>query len=195
LQDVVNLYNFDNELRLQYLQTIKISIKSNFAYTLAIKYDNPHIIDDTIFKNKEYYKSGIEKLKQNFNDSNEIFAIHYKKMYEESLPPIWGSVELLTFGELSKWINNLNDKDIKLIAKEYGIKFKSFLHKFVIPRKYKEYFNSDTYKLSHTLLVMKLLLNKISKNSIVNEVTELANNYKIPLNEMGLNETILKALQ
>jgi abortive infection bacteriophage resistance protein len=79
LQDVVNLYNFDNELRLQYLQTIKISIKSNFAYTLAIKYDNPHIIDDTIFKNKEYYKSGIEKLKQNFNDSNEIFAIHYKK--------------------------------------------------------------------------------------------------------------------
>jgi len=224
-EDVINLYDFDNELRLlfsKYLQTIEISIKSNFAYTLAIKYDNPHIIlDDTIFKNKEYYQSGIEKLKQNFNDSDEIFAIHYKKTYEEPLPPIWVSVELMTFGELSKWIYNLNDKDTKLIAKEYGIKsahiFKSFLyhlteirnkcahhsriwnksfsHKFVIPRQYKEYFDNDTYKLSHTLLVMKLLLDKINKNNIVNEVIELANNYKIPLNEMGLNETTLKALQ
>jgi len=224
-EDVINLYNFDNELRLfltKYLQTIELSIKSHFSYILTIKYNNPHIIlDESIFKNKTFFKEGIEKLKKSFNDSDELFAIHYRNTYDEPLPPLWVCVEFMTFGELSRWIYNLNDKDTKLIAKEYYIKsasiFKSFLyhlteirnkcahhsriwnksfsHKFVIPKEFKEYFDSNTYKLSHTLLVMKLLLKPIKQDNILKDVLNLANSYKIPLEEMGLNKLTLKALQ
>jgi len=224
-EDVINLYNFDNELRLlltKYIQTIELSIKSHFSYILTIKYNNPHIIlNKSIFKNETFFKEGIEKLKKSFNDSDELFAIHYKNTYDEPLPPLWVCVEFMTFGELSKWIYNLNDKDTKLIAKEYNIKsahiFKSFLyhlteirnkcahhsriwnksfsHKFVIPKQFKEYFDSNTYKLSHTLLVMKLLLKPIKQDNILNEVLNLANSYKIPLEEMGLNKLTLKVLQ
>jgi len=224
-EDVINLYNFDSELRLlitKYLQTIELSIKSHFSYILTIKYNNPHIIlDESIFKNKTFFKEGIEKLEKSFNDSDELFAIHYRNTYDEPLPPLWVCVEFMTFGELSRWIYNLNDKDTKLIAKEYYIKsasiFKSFLyhlteirnkcahhsriwnksfsHKFVIPKEFKEYFDSNTYKLSHTLLVMKLLLKPIKQDNILKDVLNLANSYKIPLEEMGLNKLTLKALQ
>ena len=224
-EDVINLYNFDNELRLlltKYLQPIELSIKSHFSYILTIKYNNPHIIlDKSIFKNETFFKEGIEKLKKSFNDSDELFAIHYRNTYDEPLPPLWVCVEFMTFGELSKWINNLNDKDTKLIAKEYNLKsshiFKSFLyhlteirnkcahhsriwnksfsHKFVIPKQFKESFDSNIYKLSHTLLVVKLLLQPIKQDGILKEVLNLANNYKIPLEEMGLNKSTLKALQ
>jgi abortive infection bacteriophage resistance protein len=224
-KDVINLYNFDNELRLliiKYLQTIELSIKSLFSYILTTKYNNPHIIlNKSIFKNEIFFEEGIEKLKKSFNDSDELFAIHYKNTYDEPLPPLWVCVEFMTFGELSKWISNLNDKDTKIIAKEYNLKsahiFKSFLyhlteirnkcahhsriwnksfsHKFVIPNQFQECFNSNTYKLSHTLLVMKLLLKPIKQDNILKEVLNLANNYKIPLEEMGLNKLTLKALQ
>ena len=223
-EDVINLYNFDNELRLlltKHLQTIELSIKSCFSYILTTKYNNSHIIlDKTIFKNETYFNYGIDKLKKSFQDSDELFAIHYRKTYDEPLPPLWVCVEFMTFGELSKWINNLNDKDVKLIAKEYDIKspkiFKSFLyhlteirnkcahhsriwnksfsHKFVIPKQFKGTFDNDVYKLSHTLLVIKLLLKPIKEDNLIQEVIKLTNN-KIPLEEMGLNKLTLKALQ
>jgi abortive infection bacteriophage resistance protein len=224
-ENVINLYNFDNNLRLlliKYISLIELSIKSHFAYILTTKYNDPHIIlDKTIFKNQNHYNKGIEKIKKSFLKSDELFAIHYRKNYNELLPPLWVCVEFMTFGELSKWIYNLNDKDTKIIAKEYNLKsvhiFKSFLyhlteirnkcahhsriwnksfsHKFVIPKQFKECFDSNTYKLSHTLLVMKLLLKPIKQDNILKEVLNLANNYKIPLEEMGLNKLTLKALQ
>jgi len=54
---------------------------------------------------------------------------------------------------------------------------------------------NNTYKLSHTLLVMKLLLKPIKQDNILKDVLNLANSYKIPLEKMGLNKLILKALQ
>jgi abortive infection bacteriophage resistance protein len=224
-EDVINFYNFDNEVRLlfiKYLELIEISIKSNFTYILTNKYENSHIIlDKDLFKNEKYFNDGIKKLQKSFSNSNELFATHYKKNYQETLPPLWVCVEFMTFGELSKWINNLNDKDTKLIAKEYNIKsvevFRSFLyhlteirnkcahhsriwnqkfsHKFEIPNKFKESFDENNYKLSHTLLVMKLLLKPVIKDNFVKEVIELAGNHKIPLNEMGLNQLNIKELK
>ena len=71
---------------------------------------------------------------------------------------------------------------------------KTFSHKFEIPKQFKKCFDKDTYKISHTLLVMKLLLNPITKNNIIEEIIALAKNYNIPLEEMGLNKSTLKAL-
>ncbi len=224
-KDIINLYNFDIKLRLiliKHLQLIEISIKSIFAYTLATKYDNPHVLlDSRIFKNRYYYDKGVAKLKSSFSNSDELFASHYKNKYDENLPPIWACVELMTFGEISKWIKNLNDNDTKLIAKGYGIKsvdiFKSFLyhlteirnksphnsrvwnkifsHKFTIPKEYKNIFDTDVFKLSHTMLVLKILLENLTDDSILDEVTELSNNHNISIGEMGLNDKILKALR
>ena len=224
-EDVINLYNFDSELRLllvKYLQLIELSIKSNFAYFLTTKYNNPHIIlEKKLFKNKIFFNESIEKLKQSFLNSDELFTIHYKNNYEEPLPPLWVCVEFMTFGELSKWMHNLNDKDTKLIAKEYNIKsihiFRTFLyhlteirnkcahhsriwnktfsHKFVIPKQFKKFFNTNIYKISHTLLVLKLLLNTIKENNLIEEIITLSTKYNIPLKDTGLNQDILKLLK
>ncbi len=224
-KNVIDLYNFDTKLRfilMKYIHIIEISIKSIFAYNLATKYNNPHILlDNTIFKNEQYYNQGITKLKSSFLESDELFAIHYKNQYDEDLPPIWVCVEFMTFGEISKWIKNLNDRDTKLIAKEYDIKsahiFKSFLyhlteirnkaahhsriwnktfsHKFAIPKQYKTYFDENIYKLSYTLLVFKILLKKLTNDDFIDEIIKLAKSYNICLDEMGLNQKILKVLK
>ena len=224
-EDIINLYEFDTELRLiliKYLQHIELSIKSIFAYTLTTKYNNPHILlNKDIFNNEYYYNQGIEKLKSTFLDNDEVFTIHYKNTYDEELPPLWVCVELMTFGELSKWIKNLNDKDTKIIAKEYNIKsahiFKSFLyhlteirnrcahhsriwnksfsHKFTIPKQYKNNFNTKNYKLSHSLLVIRLLSKNLTNNNIIDEIINLSKKHKVSCNEMGLNENTLKELK
>jgi len=224
-EDVINLYDFDTKLRfilIKHLQIIEISIKSTFAYILATKYNNPHILlDNTIFKNEYYYNKGISKLKSSFLKSDELFAMHYKNQYDEDLPPIWVCVEFMTFGEISKWIKNLNDSDTKLIAKEYDIKsvdiFKSFLyhlteirnksahhnriwnktfsHKFTIPKQYKNIFDADIYKLSHTLFVFKILSKNLINDNIIDEVIKLSNSHNIAINELGLNDKILKVLR
>ena len=72
---------------------------------------------------------------------------------------------------------------------------RSFSHKFIIPKQFKKDFSSEIYKLSHTLLVIKLLLEPLKQNNITAEFIRLANSYNIPLEEMGLTQTRLKALQ
>ncbi|BCD59483.1 MULTISPECIES: Abi family protein [unclassified Nitratiruptor] len=168
-EDVIKLYEFDKKLRdilLSYIEKIENSIKSIFANYLTTRYNNSHIhLDKSIFDNEKYHQESIIKLKESFIKSDEVYINHFKEKYEEELPPLWVCVEFMTFGELSKWIRNLNIKDTKQIAKEYNIKspkvFSSilyhftevrnrcahhsriwnhnFIHKFEIPKQYKKF--------------------------------------------------------
>lgn len=222
--EVINLYEFDTllkEILLKYVTKIEISVKSVFSYYLTTTY-NPHIhLNSSIFKNKKYYNEAIELLKKSFNESDELFSIHYKNNYTEELPPLWVCVEYMTFGELSKWIKNLNYKDTKKIAKEYEIKspkiFASFLyhltevrnksahhsrvwnkifsHKFIIPKQYKRFFNEKEFKLSHTLLIIELFSKSINFESVTEEILSLAKKYNIQLEDMGLTKEIINLLK
>lgn len=128
-KDVLNLYIFDREFRLLLLdaiERIEVSVRTQFAYHLSQKYGpHPHL-DSSLFHDQARYSSAIGMLKRDVRDSEQRFIKHLKSKYIEDLPPVWAVVELMSFGTLSKWYENLEKRaDKKLIADTYDLDGKS----------------------------------------------------------------------
>lgn len=140
-ENIVNTYIFDRELRILFLEAIErieVSIRTKFAYELSHTYGSHFHLNPTIFHCPIKYAQTIVKLKGEVNRSRETCVVHFKNNYKESLPPIWSSVELMTLGQTSNWIDNIKlRKDKQQIAKFYNLDekvFSSFLHHLTIIR-------------------------------------------------------------
>lgn len=124
--DILNLYIFDRKLRLLILEAIErieISFRSNFINTFA-QQKGPHAyLEKKYYKEIQGYAWLLAKIDRDFKGSKEAFITHYKKKYSSPvLPPIWMSVHLLTFKELSIQYDNINNKDItKNIANFFNL--------------------------------------------------------------------------
>jgi len=140
--DVVSLYVFDRELRLlvmDAIERIEVSIRTQWAYHLSHTY-GPHAhLEPSIFKSNEIHRRCLTKLNEELGRSREVFISHYQNNYTDpALPPIWAVVEVMSLGQLSKWVSGLtHGQDRQAIAKNYGIDeivLTSFLHHLTIVR-------------------------------------------------------------
>lgn len=214
-KEVINLYEFDKSLKnilLNYIERIETSIKSIFAYYLSTAYQDSHILlDKTIFENQNFYKQSLVQLINNYYKSNEIFASHFQDKYDEIIPPIWVSVELMTFGEISKWYRNLNIKDRKRISKHYSLKErylttfllhltevrnicahngrlwnKKISKGFQIPSFLNLFAPNQIYKVYHTIVMMNYILTQINiENSLLKKIRDIILKHNIPIKYMG----------
>ena len=141
---VLEHYIFDRELRLLVMDAVErleVSLRTRWAYYLSHAY-GPHAhLKDSIFKsrkNRWSYQENLLNLKKAVCSSSEIFIQHFKKTYDEELPPLWVICEIMTMGQLSKWYANLrHSKDRNSIASVYGldeVNLTSFLHHLSIVR-------------------------------------------------------------
>jgi abortive infection bacteriophage resistance protein len=132
--DVIALYNFDRELRIlifDVIEKIEISLRTKLIYHLSYEY-NPwwfqklDLFEKTIELNKT-----LSSIKEEIYRSKEAFIKEHKKKHKDDLrfPPAWKTLELTSFGSLSKLYgnlkNNINSKDI--IAQELGTVNHTFL--------------------------------------------------------------------
>jgi abortive infection bacteriophage resistance protein len=132
----LTLYIFDRKFRLLLLEAIErveVSLRTHFAYTLAVKYGSHAYLDEAIFRRPKYYNQLMTSLAEEIGRSQETFVEHYRKTYDEpALPPIWAICEVMSFGQLSKWYKILKFRqDRQAIATPYGIDEKalgSFMH-------------------------------------------------------------------
>lgn len=109
-EDIVNLYDFDEDLRLlifKYVCHIEQRIRSQISYYFCDKYSS----SQTDYLNPNHYnyskrnKSGINKLLQiltyNANNSSaHAYIIYQRKRYQNV--PLWAVVNTLTIGQISK---------------------------------------------------------------------------------------------
>ena len=141
-EDVLNLYIFDRELRLLILdaiERIEVSIRSKFAYNLADAFGSHVHLNKNAFASEYKYNKTLDKLKSEIDrNKSETFIKHHLDKYEEKLPPIWVSVEVMTLGQISSWYSNIKSrKHRQSIAKYYNLDEKilcSFLHHLTIVR-------------------------------------------------------------
>ena len=118
---IIKRYNLDHSLRLlliENLKIIEIALKTQFAYQLSLKYKNPHFyFDNNIFQDfgKLKHNDTIQTLKTDISKSKSLFLKHYNIKYVEELPPIWVSIEAITFGTFSRFIKCLKNNDDKKI--------------------------------------------------------------------------------
>nr|VFK14941.1 MAG: Abortive infection bacteriophage resistance protein [Candidatus Kentron sp. LPFa] len=125
-EEILNIYMFDKKLRLLLLNTIErveVSVRTQWAYHLAVQHGPHAYLDESLFFQKEVLKKDKEALSKEIDRSHEIFIKHYKKTYEDPiLPPIWSVCEVMSLGLLSRFFGNLKQKEIrKAIANTYDL--------------------------------------------------------------------------
>lgn len=132
----LSLYVFDRKFRilvLEAIERIEVSFRTRFAYVLGTKYGSHAYLSQKYFKSAKYYQKCLSSLMEEIDRSRETFIEHYKAKYNDPvLPPIWAVCEVMSFGQLSKWFQNLRHRtDRRKIAEIYNIDERvlgSFMH-------------------------------------------------------------------
>lgn len=127
--DILNLYIFDRKLRLLILDAIErveIAVRATIIDILSLKYNNPYFyVDSSIFFNKTSFNKFIVKINETLkgSDKREIFIKYYYShtKLENELPPSWMMFQLLTFKQLSVFIDSIKHNDAKLLSKNFNL--------------------------------------------------------------------------
>jgi abortive infection bacteriophage resistance protein len=140
-EDIVDLYEFDRELRIKILdclEIIEVAFRTSICHKLAYIYGPFGYADAKNFHPKFDHNSWISVLTDEVNRSKETFVTHFQDKYKNTLHfPIWMTAEVMSFGTVSKLYKGLNFSDKKNIAKEYDIPapvYESWLHFFTYIR-------------------------------------------------------------
>lgn len=134
--EIINLYKFDRDLRFlvfNAIARIEVSLRARITQIYSEQTGDCHW-----FLNKELYRCDFDKLVKDIaadvNRSNEEFIKHYYNKYDEpEMPPCWMSLEVVSFGTLSRLYQSLKkDGNKKRLAQSYGIAdisvFENWLH-------------------------------------------------------------------
>jgi len=123
--DVMQIYNFDMELRaalLYLLESIEVSIRSYIGYYHGKTYGALGYYDTSAFENEERFQKFTDDYKKAIDEygDKEIFVQHHKESYDGDFP-IWVLVELLTLGTLSRLFKNLpSDIRTEICRNKFG---------------------------------------------------------------------------
>ena len=136
-----SLYKFDRELRqmiLSELEKIEIAVRAQMSYSLSTAHGSFWMENTTLFTDAEKYQTTLAKIYNELSRSDEEFIIAFKSGYSNPLPPSFITLEITSFGTLSRLYENLKPgKSRKEIANTFGLSdrvFVSWLHSFVYIR-------------------------------------------------------------
>lgn len=142
---IVDLYNFDRELRLIIFDTIEmieVALRAVLTDTLSLQY-NPHwFMDSGLFEEVSRHTITIETIRKSTIESSfkarDNFISHYYNSYSTpDLPPSWMTLETLTIGALSVIFKSLRRDIRKVIATQFQLDeiiLSSWLHALAYTR-------------------------------------------------------------
>lgn len=121
-----DLYMFDSELRgyvFSIIEKVEIGVRSALDQWITKQTNNPFwYLDASLFKSNGQQVKTVSRVRDMFVDSKEEYAKHYQEKYHNEycpfyrdLPPAWVAIELMTFGNVVKLIQNINDDKIKTL--------------------------------------------------------------------------------
>ncbi len=142
---IIDLYNFDRELRLIIFDTIEmieVALRAVLTDTLSLQY-NPHwFMDSGLFEEVSRHTITIETIRKSTIESSfkvrDNFISHYYHSYSTpDLPPSWMTLETLTIGTLSVIFKSLKRDIRKVIATQFQLDeiiLSSWLHALAYTR-------------------------------------------------------------
>lgn len=141
---VLDDYLFDRTLKLLVLDAVErleVSTRTRWAHVVGLRHGAHAHLDSALFKQRSQtwsHPTAVAKLVSGVEDSRERFIRHLRQTYDELLPPIWASVEVMSLGQISRWFSNLRHAaDRNAIAEPYGVDevlLASFLHHISVVR-------------------------------------------------------------
>lgn len=123
-EDIINLYNFDKDLKsiiFENIRIIEISLRTKICLHMCSNYGSHWFYDIDNYKSQPDYKKTLEILQTEKELKKDTFIKYYLAKYSKpNLPPFWMMTEVLSMGDLSKILNSLKYKDIKQIANNFN---------------------------------------------------------------------------
>ncbi len=123
--DLWGLYHFDRTLRQLVSEAVKrveISVRAKWAYVLGHAHGPQAYEHAPVFNRPQRHTDALARLDEELNRSDEVFVSHYRGKYQMPRPPIWAACEVMSFGLLSRFYENIKrDRDRKQIANTYGL--------------------------------------------------------------------------
>ena len=113
-QTVVDLYNFDRELRLivfNMIERIEIGIRTQLIYNLSTTCTPWWFENANLFRNRNNWQRHLDDIKKEIQRSKEVFILEHNHKYniDHRCPPAWKSLEVISLGLLSKLFENLRN--------------------------------------------------------------------------------------
>lgn len=134
---IIDLYNFDRELRLLLLdaiERIEVSFRAVLINEMSANH-GPNWLHDASFAYDYEVMNDLSAVIQiELERSNEDFIKHHEKVYGKiDPPPVWKTLQVVSFGTLSKIYGNIK-KDVpakKQIARLFGLPGDGWLHSWM----------------------------------------------------------------
>jgi abortive infection bacteriophage resistance protein len=126
-ENVIAIYNFDRELRLllfDVIERIEIGFRTKLIYHLSHEISPWWFEDRSLFNLTKEFAQTLSTISGEMERSKDTFIVEHKKKYKTDtrFPSAWKTIEVVSFGVLSKLYGNLktsvNSKDV--IAAELG---------------------------------------------------------------------------
>lgn len=128
-KDIIDLYVFDRRLRnliFNELEKIEIALQSQLSLEYSVKFKDAFwYLNRNLYSKTEErdYSNLICDIKNDVRRSDEDFIKHYQHKYDNpEMPPSWMSLEVVSFGTLSRLYKMLDKTTEKRnVAKFFGI--------------------------------------------------------------------------
>ena len=133
----IAMYEFDTKLRdliFQAIQKIEIAIRTKMIHHISLKYGAFWFLDMNLCKSQKLYLKNMASIEREVERSKDDFIKeHYRKYNYPDFPPAWKTLELASFGTLSKLYYNLNDTKLKKkIAREFNLPQHEILESWMV---------------------------------------------------------------
>lgn len=126
LEDIIALYTFDKELRsliFTAIQDIEIALRTRIIHFFSMAHGAFWFMDASQFNSRSIFQTCLDNIKAELDRSKEDFLQeHFAKYDTPNMPPVWKTLEVVSFGTLSKLYQNMKDVEVKKqVAKSVGL--------------------------------------------------------------------------
>ncbi len=136
LEEILSLYAFDRDLRsivFSAIQDIEIALRTRIIHHFSMKHGAFWFMNASFFSDAEIFDKCFLSLQNEVSRSKEDFLLeHFKKYDSPSMPPVWKTLEVASFGTLSKLFCNMADISVKKsVAKSFGLPQYKYLESWI----------------------------------------------------------------
>ena len=125
-EDALNLCKFDAQLRtlmFEAIQELEIALRTKVNHEFSMQHGAFWFYDTSLADDEHKYIENMNAVDRELQRSKEDFIKEHRQKYDKPVfPPSWKTLELASFGTLSKLYYNCNDtKTKKHIARQFNL--------------------------------------------------------------------------
>lgn len=136
LDTAVALYNFDRNLRsliFTSIQDIEVALRTRIIHYFSLTHGPFWFMRNDLFRDQSIHQACIKNIAIEVNRSKEEFISEYNRYYSSpEFPPAWKTLEVVSFGTLSKLFCNFKDVRVKKeVARDFKLPQYTYLESWI----------------------------------------------------------------